>query len=103
RNIFTNLISNAFKYSPEKQNPEAEIHFKAKEVEILFRDYGIGIPAKEQKNIFSSFFRASNTTEVSGTGLGLVIAKQMIEMNNGTVEFESIPNKYTVFTIKILQ
>ena len=82
----SNLISNAFKYSVGKDNPELIIHFKAKEVSLLVKDYGIGIP--EESNLcicLMPFFRADNVTEIQGTGLGLNIAKEYVEVNKGAI------------------
>ena len=62
-------------------------------------DYGIGIPVKEQKNLFKSFWRASNTINIPGIGLGLVFVKKIIEVSGGYVSIDSEVNKYT--TIKV--
>ena len=90
--ILTNLISNAFKYSAGKANPQLKINYLEKEIEIQVTDYGIGIPKKEMQNLFTSFFRASNTTTIIGSGLGLVIVKQFTEFLEGTIELHSQEN-----------
>jgi PAS domain S-box-containing protein len=97
--IFTNLISNAFKYSVGKANPLLLISYLKSEIEIEVKDYGIGIPQNEIKHLFTSFFRASNTTTIIGSGLGLVIVKQFTEFLNGAIELKSIENYGT--TIKL--
>lgn len=97
--IFTNLISNAFKYSVGKANPLLLVTYLKSEIEIEITDYGIGIPQNEIKHLFTSFFRASNTTTIIGSGLGLVIVKQFTEFLNGTIELKSIENYGT--TIKL--
>ena len=62
-------------------------------IQITVIDYGIGIPEEEQINLFSSFFRASNTISYHGTGLGLGIVKQFIEIHGGKVTIESKINQ----------
>lgn len=97
--IFTNLISNAFKYSVGKASPLLLITYLKSEIEIEITDYGIGIPQNEIKHLFTSFFRASNTTTIIGSGLGLVIVKQFTEFLNGAIELKSVENYGT--TIKL--
>jgi len=95
----SNLISNAFKYSTGKANPELRIHYKPTEVVISVKDYGMGIPEGEQLHLFEPFFRADNVTEIQGTGLGLSIAKEYVEVNKGTISAKSILGKGSCFDI----
>lgn len=97
--ILTNLISNAFKYSVGKSNPLLSITYLEKEIEIEVIDYGIGIPQKEIQYLFTSFFRASNTSTIIGSGLGLAIVKQFTEFLNGTIELKTKENRGT--TVKL--
>ncbi len=90
--IVTNLISNAFKYSVGKPNPKLNISFGKKVVQLEIIDYGIGIPKTEIPHLFSSFYRATNTATIKGTGLGLVIVKQFTEKLKGEISLESIEN-----------
>ncbi len=99
--IINNLLSNAEKYTLTENNPVVELNFFDDHYEIIVRDKGIGIPDEEQKFIFNSFFRASNTTGINGTGLGLIIVKQFVELHNGKIEFESKLNKGTTFRIHL--
>ena len=93
------MISNAFKYSVGKEKPLLLITYLKSEIQIEVTDYGIGIPQNEIKHLFTSFFRASNTTTIIGSGLGLVIVKQFTEFLNGAIELKSIENYGT--TIKL--
>ena len=95
----TNLISNAFKYSLGKKNPQLSIHFKPTEVVLSVKDYGLGIPEGQLSNLFEPFFRADNVTEVQGTGLGLSIAKEYVEVNKGTIAAKSILGEGSCFEI----
>ena len=95
----TNLISNAFKYSVGKENPELSIHFKAKEVVLSVKDYGIGISKNEQLHLFEPFYRADNATDIKGTGLGLSIAKEYVEINKGNILVKSVLGEGSCFEI----
>jgi signal transduction histidine kinase len=94
-----NLISNAFKYSIGKENPQLSIHFKSTEVVLSVKDYGLGIPDMEQFHLFEPFFRADNVTEIQGTGLGLSIAKEYVEVNKGQITAKSILGEGSCFEI----
>jgi len=95
----TNLISNAFKYSVGKENPQLSIHFKPTEVVISVKDYGMGISEKELLHLFEPFFRADNVTEIQGTGLGLSIAKEYVQINKGNISAKSILGEGSCFEI----
>lgn len=97
----SNIIHNAIKYSPENSNIEIEIQEDDEFTSLHIRDFGIGIPKKEQDNIFSRYFRASNATLIQGTGIGLNIAKGHIENLGGTINFKSVENEGSLFSIKL--
>lgn len=99
--IVNNMLSNAFKYSKGKPSPEIVLQYDADCYEIQVKDYGIGIPQEEQDQLFSSFFRADNTINIEGTGLGLVILKQFVELHHGTVEVKSKEGEGTLVTVKM--
>ncbi|MDI5948977.1 PAS domain-containing protein [Flavobacterium yafengii] len=90
--ILTNLISNAFKYSENRRNPGLNIEYLEKEILIEVIDYGIGIPENEIQHIFTSFFRASNTSTIMGSGLGMPIVKQFTDFLNGRIELKTKEN-----------
>ena len=96
----SNLISNAFKYSVGKKNPDLTIHFKPNELVVSIKDYGIGIPEDELPKLFQPFFRANNVGEINGTGLGLSIAKEYIEVNKGEIAVQSTLGEGSCFEIK---
>ena len=87
---FSNLISNAFKYSVGKENPQLSIHFKTNELVVSIKDYGMGIPEVGLAKLFQPFFRAENVTAIEGTGLGLSIAKEFVNKNKGEITISSI-------------
>ena len=100
--VFQNLLSNAIKYSPE--NSEVQFGFLDEGSSVCFsvKDSGIGIPEDQKRYLFEKFFRASNVimTETQGTGLGLYIAKSIIEGHGGSIWFES-HTKGTTFFIRL--
>ena len=99
----SNLISNAFKYSLGKENPELSLEFKKTELLLTVKDYGLGIPKEEQLHLFEPFFRADNVTEIQGTGLGLSIAKQYVQVNKGSITAKSILGKGSCFELRFKQ
>jgi PAS domain S-box-containing protein len=99
--ILNNVVSNALKYSVGKKNPDLNIKFERKLVEITIKDYGIGIAENDRKNLFQSFYRGSNAFTIPGTGLGLVIVKQFVEMHGGTIELTSKLNRGTTILITL--
>lgn len=98
--ILTNLINNAFKYSVGKATPCLIINYLENKLEIELIDYGIGIPEHEVKHLFTSFFRASNTNTIIGSGLGLVIIKQFTHFLNGTIELKTKENDGTIIKLQ---
>lgn len=98
---YTNLLENAFKYSKEKLPPESIITFKEDSVTIQIKDHGRGIPKDDINNLFQPFYRGTNTADIEGTGLGLVVCKKYIELQKGTIEVLSEVDKETVFTIEL--
>lgn len=97
--IVRNLIQNALNYSPAGIDPEVHLIYRGGFFEIMVKDYGIGIPNEGKKNIFESFFRGSNVTNIKGTGLGLNIVKELTKKLNGEVWFESTLGKGSEFHV----
>jgi PAS domain S-box-containing protein len=101
RNILLNLISNAIKFSPENKSIEVDSKVTGNEVMIQITDQGIGIPLEEQSHLFQRFFRATNVTNIQGTGLGLNIVAKYLEAMDGKIEFESEPGTGSRFYITL--
>ena len=100
-NIIINLLSNAIKYSGPDTVVTIVLTEKDDHVMLQVVDQGMGIPEEEQKHLFERFFRASNALNINGTGLGLNIVKKYVDMLQGEISFESIPNQGTTFTINL--
>lgn len=101
RYIVLNLLSNAIKYSNEGQPILLQIYGKDQKVIIRVRDQGIGIPEEEKQYIFKRFFRARNSLEIAGTGLGLHIIKSYTELMEGALRFESEENRGSSFELEL--
>jgi signal transduction histidine kinase len=92
-------MSNAIKYSGENTFIEFNTEIADSNCIITIKDNGIGIPDTDQKHLFEAFFRAHNTGNIPGTGLGLNIVARYTSLMNGRVEFKSNINQGTLFTI----
>ena len=97
--VIVNLLSNAFKFS--KDDPHLRIQFRKDRLVLQVIDRGIGIPAKDLSMLFQGFFRASNTAGIQGTGLGLVITRQFVEIHGGHLDIQSEENKGTTVTVTL--
>ena len=96
-----NLLQNAFKYSAGKASPKLRVAFSNTYYTISVIDDGIGIPPNEIEKLFTSFFRATNTGNISGTGIGLIVTKYFTEQHKGYVSVKSRVNKGSIFTLKL--
>jgi PAS domain S-box-containing protein len=97
--ILSNLVSNAIKYSPEDQKVILKLEFLDNEFLLSVSDKGIGVPEEDLPNIFQSFYRATNSEEHSGYGLGLSIVERFIKMHHAGIEVKSKLGEGSTFII----
>ncbi|MFD2935000.1 PAS domain S-box protein [Spirosoma flavum] len=97
--VIVNLLTNAFKFSTNA--PCLRIIFEDDHLLLQIIDEGIGIPARELSTLFQAFFRASNTSGIPGTGLGLVIARQFVELHGGHLTIASEEGQGTTCTVTV--
>lgn len=101
KNILLNLLSNAIKYSPENKTIHCKTYLDNDDFVLEITDEGIGIPEEDQKHLFTRFFRAKNVENIKGTGLGLNIVRNYVELMKGKINFTSAEGKGSTFTITI--
>ncbi|MDR9760699.1 ATP-binding protein [Rhizobium redzepovicii] len=99
--VFTNLISNAVKYSPNAPDIYVRARVDEKTLEIAVADSGIGMDADDLPKLFQPYYRARSATGIAGTGIGLNVVKQVVELHGGTVEVTSKLGKGTTFIIRL--
>ena len=101
RQILSNLLLNAIKYSP----PESEIDLKLvrepDEIRFCVQDRGAGIPPENRDKIFDPFYRGDNVGKIQGEGLGLAIAKKCVSLCGGNISFQTEIDKGTTFTVTL--
>ncbi len=97
--VFNNLIKNAIQATPEDRNTDIRIVITRSDyqVQIDVADNGIGIPSEKKNKIFTPYF----TTKSTGTGLGLAMVRQIVENHHGTIDFDSVVDEGTTFTIML--
>lgn len=99
-NVFSNLISNAVKYSPEESKIEVNIMNKNGDYRIYVKDWGYGIKDEDKEKLFTRFQRVDKKG-VRGTGLGLAIVKRIVELHKGRVWVEDNPEGGSIFYVEI--
>ncbi len=100
QSVFTNLISNSIKFTPEYGQISVSVFQKEQEVVIRVSDTGMGIPKESLPKIFGRFYRVHRPgKQIQGTGLGLAIVKEIVAMHAGRIEVESEVNQGTTFTV----
>jgi signal transduction histidine kinase len=99
--ILKHLLSNAIKYSPDNTPVELAVSASADHIEFQVRDQGIGIPESDRAHLFEPFARGSNVGAVGGTGLGLKIVQDCVQLHGGEISYESALGKGTTFTVSL--
>ncbi|HKA42452.1 MAG TPA: PAS domain-containing sensor histidine kinase [Burkholderiales bacterium] len=101
RHALTNLLSNAFKYSPDGGKVEFRVFVGEREARFDVQDHGIGIPREDQARLFETFHRARNVGSIAGTGLGLAIVKKSLDLHGGNVSVESSLGAGALFRVTV--
>lgn len=100
RQILSNLIGNALKYSPIDSIVQFDLKCSNNTAIFKIKDNGIGIPLEDQSRLFEPFHRATNVGTIQGTGLGLAIVKQCVDLHRGEITVNSVTGN-TTFTVKL--
>ncbi|EFH80851.1 PAS domain-containing sensor histidine kinase [Ktedonobacter racemifer] len=101
--VFTNLISNAIKYSPGAETVEMDLSTSAETVTIRVRDHGLGIPREQRDKIFDRFYRVTDPKQraIPGLGMGLYIVAEIVKSHGGTITVESQVGTGSTFTVTL--
>lgn len=101
--VIDNLLQNAIKYSPHGGTIEVILQRQAETVAIQVRDHGLGIPSSAVPHLFHRFYRADNVreTHISGIGMGLYVAKEIVTLHGGTIDVESVEGVGSTFTVTL--
>ena len=103
RRMYDNLISNAIKFTPEGGQITVRLAQQDSQLLLEVSDTGIGIPKEEQERVFERFYQVdgSMTRRYGGTGLGLALVKEIVEVHQGDIEIYSVPGEGSTFKIKL--
>ena len=103
RQVIMNFIDNAIYYSKEGSTIKVSVAVEEGQAVLRVKDTGIGVPKDEQSHLFSKFFRATNARKQrpDGTGVGLFLAKKVIDAHHGTILFESVEGKGSTFGFRL--
>jgi len=101
RHIFTNVLTNAVKYSDAGRVVQFEIVCAGADIVCTIRDQGIGIPEADREWLFNAFHRGRNVGDRPGTGLGLVIVKRCVDLHGGNIKVDSKLGEGTSVTLRL--
>jgi PAS domain S-box-containing protein len=99
RSILANLLSNAIKYSPKGGQVNCSLKFESDSVRLQIQDWGVGISPEDRKQLFEPFYRGKNVRHFPGTGLGLVVVKNYVDLHGGSITIASEIDQGTTITI----
>jgi two-component system sensor histidine kinase/response regulator len=100
--VFTNLVSNALKYSPEGGEVRLSIHQSDSHALVAVSDRGIGMASDDQERLFQPFARSDDVRDsVAGVGLGLYITARIVEQHGGVIKVQSEPGNGSTFTVRL--
>jgi signal transduction histidine kinase len=99
--VFSNILSNAIKYSPSGARIEVAMTGTASEVAVVFSDQGIGIPPRDLDRVFERYHRGGNVSGIVGTGVGLYLVKMVVDFHHGAVEVKSREGEGSSFTVRL--
>jgi signal transduction histidine kinase len=99
--VFSNILSNAVKYSPGDCSIDISAEVLSEQVVVATADQGIGIPASDLDRLFERYHRGSNVSGIVGTGLGLYLVKMVVDLHGGSIEVQSKEGEGSRFTLRL--
>ena len=97
--LFSNILSNAAKYSPDEGVIEVEAERRGEKLAVSVKDQGLGIPAEDRERLFERYFRGSNVSGTVGTGIGLHLVRIVLDLHGGEIVVESREGEGARFTV----
>ncbi|MCB0640774.1 MAG: response regulator [Phaeodactylibacter sp.] len=97
--ILSNLLSNAFKFTPEEGSVSLSAHEQDHQIYLEVKDSGMGIPTDQLPNIFDRFFTKGETHEMESSGIGLALTKELVDLMEGTINVQSQEGRGTNFSV----
>ncbi|MEO1298093.1 MAG: sensor histidine kinase, partial [Cyanobacteria bacterium J06636_16] len=101
RSVLGNLLTNAIRYTPEDKTIRLKLSKRQRQLMFQVQDEGIGIPLEDRQHLFEPFHRGRNVSNIPGTGLGLSIVKQLVDLQQGSIEVTSKVGVGTTFTVRL--
>jgi signal transduction histidine kinase len=98
--LFSNLVSNAVKYSPDSGLIRVIAAREGTQIAVVIEDRGIGIPEADRERVFERYYRGSNTSGIGGSGVGLSLVKTMVDLHKGTIALDTREGEGSRFTIR---
>lgn len=103
RQVFSNILNNAIKYSPDGGNITVNVECDDDVIRVAIEDEGIGVSEEDAKRLFEKFYRVQSeaSRNIGGTGLGLAICKEIVESHGGTIYAKSESGKGTTMVVEL--
>jgi two-component system OmpR family sensor kinase len=101
RQVFSNLVSNAVKYSPTGGLIRVTARREGAQLAVVIEDHGIGIPRKDQQHVFERYYRGSNTSGIVGSGVGLYLVRTIVDLHGGSIAVSSEEAAGSRFTVRL--
>lgn len=101
--VWNNLLSNAVKFTPQGGTIRVGLERKGEVIRVTISDTGCGMAQEDQKHIFDKFYQADSSHKTQGNGLGLALAKRIVDLMDGQISVSSEPGKGTTFTVEFKQ
>jgi two-component system, OmpR family, sensor kinase len=99
--VFANILSNAVKYSPDDGTIHVRMEPVRDAVSVVIEDQGIGIPEKDLSRIFERYYRGSNTSGIAGSGVGLYLARTIVDLHEGVILLDSREERGTRLEVRL--
>jgi signal transduction histidine kinase len=101
RHILVNLLGNALKYSPSDSPVGCTVSGDGEHLRLDIADQGIGIPAQDLPLLFERFHRGTNVGNIQGTGIGLHVVRECVQLHGGTIDVDSAAGRGTTFRVRL--